>query len=205
VPKLLSIGGYLAAAVLIMLGLGMAIVGFVGRSYVNDQLANEQIVGTPDMTPDATSAAIKEAGLKGVSAPSCSVAGEKVDTGTEAKCFGDYMRVHALEATGGLTYAQMPRYATDDGKGTNDAAAASKGPNGQPQSNAARDIWVTQTALSNALYTSFFAEGVALFAIVVGFALLLIGVGFLVLVIVSNRRAAAGATTAEAPATAVPA
>ena len=84
------------------------------------------------MTPQATQAAIKEAGLKDVSAPSCTVAGETVDTGKEAKCFAQYMRIHTLEATGGQTYAQMPRFATDDGKGTNDAASASKTPAARP-------------------------------------------------------------------------
>ena len=157
--KLFSVGGYVAAAVLIVLGLGLAIAGFVGSSYVNNALADEQIVGTPDMTPDAISAAIKEAGLTGVSAPSCTVAGEKVDTGMEAKCFADYMRIHALEATGGKTYSQMPQYATDDGKGTNDKAAASKGPNGAPVSNAARQIWVTETALTTALNVSLLRRG----------------------------------------------
>ena len=200
-PKLLSIGGYIAASVLVVLGLGMAIVGFVGRGYVLDALADEQIVGTPDMTTDATAAAIKEAGLTGVSAPSCSVAGEEVDTGSEAKCFADYMRVHALEATAGKTYSQMPQYATDDGKGTSDKPAATKGENGAPVSNPARQIWVTQTALATALNVSFFAEGVALFAIVVGIALLLVGIGFFVMVSVSRRREGAAAETeASAPA-----
>ena len=186
---------------LVVLGLGMAIVGFVGRGYVLDALADEQIVGTPDMTTDATAAAIKEAGLTGVSAPSCSVAGEEVDTGSEAKCFADYMRVHALEATAGKTYSQMPQYATDDGKGTSDKAAATKGENGAPVSNPARQIWVTQTALATALNVSFFAEGVALFAIVVGIALLLVGIGFFVMVSVSRRREGAAAETeAAAPA-----
>ena len=50
--KLFSVGGYVAAAVLIVLGLGLAIAGFVGSSYVNGALADEQIVGTPDMTPE---------------------------------------------------------------------------------------------------------------------------------------------------------
>ena len=131
--KPFSIGGYVAAAVLIVLGIAVIVVGVVGRSAVQDQLAQEKIVGTPDMNAGQdTEAAIKEAGLKDVSAPSCTVAGEAVDTGKEAKCFGDYMRIHTLEATGGQTYAQMPRYATDDGKGTNDAAEASKGPGGAP-------------------------------------------------------------------------
>ena len=44
-----------------------------------------------------------------------------------------------------------------------------------------REIWVTETALASALNTSYFAENVANFAIVVGFALLLSGIGFLVL------------------------
>jgi hypothetical protein len=150
-------------------------------------LTKEKIVGTPDMTPDASAAALKEAGISGVDVPSCTVADKSVDSAPEAKCFADYMRVHALEATGGKTYAEMPRYATADGKGTNDATQATKTPTGGPQSNAARDIWVTQTALGNALYTSFFAVGVSLFAIAVGIALLLVGIGFLVMILTGLR------------------
>jgi hypothetical protein len=189
VPKLFSVGGYLAATVLIVLGVAVAVVGIVGRSYVQDQLSNEAIVGSDDMTPEATEAAIQEAGLENVSAPSCSVAGEEVDTGKEAKCFADYMRIHTLESTGGKTYAQMPQFATEDGAGTGDAAEAQKNPDGSPMSNPARQIWVTETALTNALYTSYFAENVALFAIIVGIALLLVGIGFVVLTRSARRRA----------------
>jgi hypothetical protein len=189
VPKLFSVGGYLAAVVLIVLGVAGTVVGVVGRSYVQDQLSNEAIVGSDDMTPKATEAAIQEAGLKNVSAPSCSVAGEEVDTGKEAKCFADYMRIHTLESTGGKTYAQMPQFATEDGAGTSDAAEAQKNPDGSPMSNPARQIWVTETALTNALYTSYFAENVALFAIIVGVALLLVGIGFVVLTRSARRRA----------------
>ena len=187
--KLFSVGGYLAAAVLIVLGVGVIVVGVVGRSAVQDQLAREAIVGSDDMTPDATEAAIQEAGLENVSAPSCTVAGEEVDTGKEAKCFADYMRIHTLEATGGKTYAQMPRFATEDGAGTNDAAEAQKNPDGSPMNNAARDIWVTETALTTALYTAYFGENVALFAMIVGIALLLVGIGFAVLTVFARRRA----------------
>jgi hypothetical protein len=188
-PKLFSIGGYVAAGLLIVIGLGLTIGGVVGQSYVTDQLSNEKIVGTPDMNPSASAAALKEAGVTGVTVPSCTVAGETVDSAPEAKCFADYMRVHAFEATGGKTYAEMPRYATADGKGTNEASEATKTPTGGPQSNGARDIWVTQTALSNALYTSFFAVGVSLFAIVAGIALLLTGIGFLVMILYGRRSA----------------
>jgi hypothetical protein len=173
-------GGVAASIVLIALGIGAIVIGFAGRADVGDQLAKEAIVGTPDMTPAAIKKEAADAGLKNVSLPSCTVAGESVDTGSEARCFAQYMRIHALEATGGQTYAQMPRYATADGKGTNDAAAALTR-DGRPVDNAARNVWVTETALSTALNTSFFAQSVALFSIVMGIALLLTGIGFLLL------------------------
>jgi hypothetical protein len=62
VPKLFSIGGYLAAAVLIVLGIAVIVIGVVGRSYVQDQVQKENIVGSDDMTPDATQAALREGG-----------------------------------------------------------------------------------------------------------------------------------------------
>jgi hypothetical protein len=102
--------GVAASIVLIALGAGAIVVGLNGRSDVGDNLRQEAIVGTPDMTPAAIAREAKAAGLTNVSLPSCSVAGERVDTGSEARCFAEYMRVHALEATGGKTYAQMPRY-----------------------------------------------------------------------------------------------
>jgi hypothetical protein len=74
----------------------------------------------------------------------------------------------------------MPRYASADGKGTNDATKALQ-TNGQPVSNAARDLWVTETALTTALNVSYMAEQLSLFSIVIGAALLLTGVGFVVL------------------------
>jgi hypothetical protein len=49
---------------------------------------------------------------------------------------------------------------------------------------------VTETALTTALNTAYFAESVSLFAIVMGFALLLVGVGFLVLTLIALRRPA---------------
>ncbi len=89
------------------------------------------------------------------------------------------MRIHTLESTGGKTYAQMGRFLTKDGKDTNDAALAAKDPKtGQPVENAARNLWVTELALTTALNTSFFAEQVSNFSIVVGIALLLSGFGF---------------------------
>ncbi len=155
--------GILASVVLIAFGVGSMYTGLSGRSEVRDTIAKEKIVGTPDM--DAQ------------------IAGKPVNTGADAKLFADGIRKHTLEATDGQVYAEMPRYLTAAGKPTNDEkAAAVDKKTGAPVENAARNIWVTGTALSTALNTSFFAESVATFAIVMGLALFLIGVGFLVMI-----------------------
>ena len=179
--KFLEWAGVAAGIVLVAFGVAAIALGFNGKSTVVDSLKAEKIVGTPDMTPSAIKAEAAAAGLKNISLPTCTVAGQSVDNGAKARCFAAYMRVHALEATGGLTYAEMPRYASADGKGTNDAAKALKTPTGQPQDNAARNVWVTETALSTALNTSYMADQLGNFGIVVGIALLLSGVGFGVL------------------------
>jgi hypothetical protein len=179
--KFLEWGGIAAGVVLVVFGVAAIALGVNGRSTVRDSLKQEQIVGTPDMTPALIKAEALKAGLPaGISIPTVSVAGKAIDTGDRARAFAGYMRIHALEASGGLTYAQMPRYATADGKGTNDAAMALQS-NGRPVDNAVRNVWVTETALSTALNTSYMAEQLALFAMVIGVALLLSGIGFLVL------------------------
>jgi uncharacterized iron-regulated membrane protein len=179
----LQIGGILSGVVLIVFGAVVIYMGIDGRNTVQSELKQQKITGTPDMTPAAIAAEAKSAGLNTatINLPTCDVANTPITNGTDAKCFADYMRIHALEATGGLYYSQMPRYATADGKGTNDATAALKGPNGQPEDYAPRDIWVTQTALSTALNVSYMAEQLSLFSIVIGVALLLAGIGFIVL------------------------
>ena len=156
--KIYEYGGIAASIVLIVFGVGAIVAGISGRDQVRSNLAREQIVGTPDM--------------KGV-------ANKKIDTGSEAKQFAAGMRVHALEATGGKTYAEMPRFAGKNGTPTNDQKQAALDPkSGKPVDNPARNIWVTETALTTALNTSYFAEQVSLFSIVMGFALLLTGIGF---------------------------
>jgi hypothetical protein len=191
----LKYGGIAASVILIAFGIGSVVIGAAGRSTVRDNLAQENIVGSPDMTPKAIAAEAKAAGITGVTLPTTSVAGEKIDNGGAAHTFAKYMRIHALEASGGQTYAEMPRFATKDGKGTDDAAAALQ-QNGRPADNPARNVWVTETALSTALNTGFFAENVALFSIVMGIALLLTGIGFLVLTLSLLMRPARETKTA---------
>jgi len=158
--QLLEYAGIAASVVLVAFGVGAIVTGFNGRDTVRHDLKRERIVGTPDST----------------------IPGQLVDTGSEAQAFAKVMRKHALEATGGRTYAQMGRYIDKNGKETNVEKQAAKDPKtGQPVENGARNIWVTETALSQALNTAYFAERVSVFAIVMGFALLLTGIGLLVL------------------------
>ena len=158
--KLFQYAGIAASVVLIAFGLGALYMGIDGRSMVRSDLAREQIVGTPDST----------------------IPNQKVDTGSEAKAFAAVMRKHTLEATGGQTYAQMGRYLDTNGKPTNDEKLAATA-NGKPVDNPLRNLWVQETALTTALNTAYFAESVATFAIVMGVALLLAGLGFAVLTV----------------------
>jgi uncharacterized iron-regulated membrane protein len=199
--KFFNWGGIAAAVVLIAFGIGATVMGVNGRDTVRSNLGTEEIVGTPDMTPSAIAAEAKAAGLKNVSIPSKSVAGQKINTGDRARVFAQYMRIHALEGTGGQVYSQMGRYLTASGKATDNDKVAAKDPKtGKPVENGARNLWVTETALSTALNTSYFAENVATFAIVMGVALLLTGIGFLVLTLglVAPRQSKEAQTTAPA-------
>jgi hypothetical protein len=182
--KLFEIGGLVAAVVLIIFGATAVVMGINGGNTVKDSLKLEQITGTPDMTPTAIKAEAAKAGLDvaKIEFPTKSVAGLAIDNGDRARSFAGYMRIHTLEATGGVPYALMPRYATADGKGTNDTAKALKS-GGRPVDNGARNIWVTETALTTALNSSYMASQLALFGIVTGVAFLLTGIGFGILAI----------------------
>jgi hypothetical protein len=193
--KFFEIGGVVAAAILIAFGIASIVIGVNGRGTVRDSLKQEQIVGSDDMTPAAIRVEAQKAGLdvSSMSFPTLSVAGKKIDNGDRARAFAGYMRIHALEATGGLTYAQMGRFVakpgapaklTDGHGGTSVETAALIDPKTkQPVANGARNTWVTETALATALNTSYMAERVALFGLVVGIALLLSGLGFAILAI----------------------
>jgi hypothetical protein len=158
--KILKYGGVAASLILIAFGVGVLYMGVDGRDQVRSELAREQIVGTPDSK----------------------IPGQLVDTGAEAREFAAVMRHHTLEATGGQTYAQMGRFLDANGKPTSDEKKAAINPQTKkPVENGLRNMWVTETALSTALNTAFFAESVATFSIVTGIALLLSGIGFLVL------------------------
>jgi hypothetical protein len=207
--KFWQIGGFIAGAVLIVFGAVAIFLGVSGYQTVRDELNREQIVGSDDMTPAAIKQSAQQAGLStSTSLPTCEVAGQEIDTGAEARCFAQYMRIHALESTGGLTYAQMGRYKLaknpDDPAGTSDAALAAKNAEGQPISNAARDIWINENALATALNVSYMAEQLSIFGMVVGIALLLTGIGLVILAFAVFSRALPVAEPARPMASTTP-
>ena len=180
--KVVTYAGIAASVILIAFGIGSIVVGFNGRDRVQSDLAREQIVGTDDST----------------------IPGQLVDTGSEAQAFANVMRKHTLEATGGQTYSQMGRFLDDNGKPTSDESKAAKDPKtGQPVENGLRNMWVNETALSTALNTAYFAESVSTFVIVMGVAMLLAGIGFLIVTIkLLPRTGAASASTTRTKAVA---
>ncbi len=176
-----------AAAILIVFGVVSAAQGLDGHATVGDALTQEAIVGTPTMTPSAIAEEAEKRGVSGLDLPTCAVAGKSITNGADARCFAEYMRVDALLATGGKTYAQMPRFASKDGKGTNVEAEAIKLPNGVGMPNPARNVWITETALSTALNTSYMAAQISLFGIAVGGAFLLVGLALGGFVLAGSR------------------
>jgi hypothetical protein len=190
--RIWEIGGFLAGGVLILFGVAAIFLGVDGYNTTRDAIKQENIVfGSADDPAVAEHAE--------------QWAGEQVTTGDQARAFALVIREHALESTGGLTYAQMGRFVSaedpENPAGTSDEEAALKDEEGNPVSNFSRNTWVTATSLSTALNMSYMAERLAIFGIVVGIALLLTGIGLVILAFaVFGRRAAAPeAAGARAP------
>ena len=183
--KYWEIGGFLAGGLLIVFGVVAIFMGVNGYNTTRDSIKGEGITFGPADDPAVAKYAEQWAG-------------QQVKTGDQARAFAKVMRMHTLEATGGLTYASMGRFQSaakpTDQAGTNDETAAAKDANGQPIANGARNIWVTETALTTALNVSYMAERLAVFGLVVGIALLLTGLGLVILAFaVFGREPAAAA------------
>ena len=188
--RIWEIGGFIAGGVLVLFGVAAIALGVNGFTTTRDALKDEGITfGSAD------DPAVQEHASQW--------AGEQVTTGDQARAFAKIMREHTLESTDGLTYAQMGRFQSDanpeDPAGTNDEEAAAKDENGQPVANGARNIWVTETALTTALNMSYMAERLAVFGIVVGVALLLTGIGLVILALAVFGRREPATTSPGAP------
>jgi hypothetical protein len=194
--RLLRIGGYLSGGVLILFGVAVIALGIWGFAFTRDHIEREGITFGSIEDPAVAEHAEEWAG-------------EPVDTGRKALAQAEIMREHTLSDTGGLTYAEMGRYQSaespSDPAGTNDEAAAATDENGEPISNGARNIWVTETALATALDMGFMSEMLSIFSIVVGIALVLTGIGLVILakaVFGRWRPVAQVASPSQAPGTA---
>jgi hypothetical protein len=195
--RIWEIGGFVAGGVLILFGVVAIFMGANGLNTTRDSIKAEGITFGAATDPAVAKYAKQWAG-------------EQVTNGDQARAFAKVMRMHTLEATGELTYAEMGRYQSaakpDDQAGTNDETAAAKDATGQPIANGARNIWVTETALTTALNMSYMAERLAVFGLVVGVALLLTGVGLVIVafaVFGREREATEAGRTLAAPATPV--
>jgi hypothetical protein len=185
--KIWEFGGFFAGAVLILFGAAAIYMGFDGRNTVRDSLKDEMVFFSEAADEDAATDEYASEWY-----------GEQVTTGEQARAFAQIMRSHQLERTEGLTYAQMGRFiAADDPEsaaGTSDEEAALKDETGNPVANPARNSWVTAVAITTALNTSYMAEQLSIFGLVVGVALLLTGIGLVILAFAVFGREPATAT-----------
>ena len=172
--KLWEIGGFVAGGILIVFGVAAIYMGVDGRNTVRDSLKEEMVFFSEAADEDAATDKYASEWY-----------GEQVKTGEQARAFAKIMRTHQLDRTGGLTYAQMGRYIAaedpEDPAGTSDEEAALMDEEGNPVANPARQSWVTAVAITTALNTSYMAEQLSIFGMVVGVALLLTGVGLVIL------------------------
>jgi hypothetical protein len=122
------------AILVIVAGAVLSVAGVVTWFVVRDQLADENITVSDDAD---------------------NFAGDPVDGPFTAYAEANTIERHALEASDGLTYAELPR---DDPR---------------------RDTVMTASFLRSSLFTSVVAFGVAAFALGVGIVLILIGVALL--------------------------
>lgn len=160
-----------------VIGIGIVIAGLVAagagiyiQSFVVQQLSTQNIT-TPE---DA------------------SIPNTPVNSIATALSMADIIQHHAASSGGGLTYAQMGRFAVPDSNpaGTNNRDEALLDAAGNPVPNAARSTQLTAAGLVTSLSLSAMAIGLAYGAVAlgVGFALLgfvIVGLGYALLGLVT--------------------
>ena len=136
-------------------GVGGILAGSWSIFYTYSSIAGENIV-TPD---DAA------------------IASQPVRGPLTLKAQADIIREHALRVTGGKTFAEMPR--TVQKLDESDQPILDE--NGEPVMvpNAARDIWITATALRTALQLGIMAYMLGAFVVLFGFISVATGFAFL--------------------------
>jgi hypothetical protein len=129
--------------------------GFDARNQVRSELVAQNIVTPPD----------------------ASIPNAQVNDVATAKSMANIIDKHALESTGGLTYAEMGRFMAPGGDpaGTSDEAAAVIGDDGRPVPNPLRNVAFQSSALQTSLYTSVMAFEVATLVTGLGAMIVVLG------------------------------
>ena len=157
----LPYAGIAASIVLIAFGIGAIYMGIDGRDHVRNDLAASRSSAPPDSTHPRPEGRHRQRG-----------------PGLRQGHAQAHPRGHRrpdLRPDGPLPRARR------QGRPTTRSPPPIDPKTGKPVENGLRNMWVNETALSTALNTAYFAESVATFAIVMGIALLLAGLGFAVL------------------------
>jgi hypothetical protein len=139
----------------VIAGLVAGGAGFYTQSFVVNQLSAQNIT-TPE---DA------------------SIPNAPVNSIQTAISMANIIQYHAASSGGGLTYAQMGRFAIESGEpiGTNNRDEALLDANGNPVPNAARNTQLTAAGLVTSLSLSAMAIGLAYGAIALGLGFVLLG------------------------------
>jgi len=101
-----------------------------------------------------------------------------VQDAATAHAMANIIGVHAAEATGGATYAEMGRFLAADGGDTSDESLALLDDEGNPVPNPLRNVAFQASALQTSLHTSHMAFNVA--DLVIGLGLMITVLGFVI-------------------------
>ena len=122
--KLFEVGGFIAGAVMIVL-FGVAVIALgvaAAPPSSNLKSAADRRLRRHDAGAIKDAADEGRPDSAGQRYPTCSVADKPINSGSRARCFAQYMQIHALESSGGLFYAEMgasrPRTATGSARTT---------------------------------------------------------------------------------------
>jgi hypothetical protein len=99
----------------------------------------------------------------------------RVQDANTAHAMAEIIGVHADEATGGRSYAELGRFLTPDGGDTSDEAAALKDENGNPVANPLRDVAFQAATLQSSLHEAHLAYNVSELVIGIGAMILVLG------------------------------
>ncbi|GAB5493673.1 MAG: hypothetical protein Phog2KO_38880 [Phototrophicaceae bacterium] len=147
----------------IVIGIVFALTGVVAvaggiyiNSFITQQLTSQNITTPSDASiPDV-----------------------QVNSIATALSMADIIQHHADSSSGGLSYAELGRFAVESGDpaGTSNAAEALLDANGNPVSNSVRDLQLTAAGLITSLSLSAMAIGASYGAIALGVAFTLLGI-----------------------------